>query len=266
MLSATLIESSLLLAQQVGNPVVRDTTAGRSLIGAHIGAQPCRQSACPGPPDLANLHAGPRRSSGCGDGPVGTRDAPATTSAPAHGARRISHQHTRDWTSERMGRSATDECASGAAEPPVIAAFLELRVPTSRVVAGPGSSPLQPPPGGSCRTSTAPSPPGSIGRGLDQRRTRQARRHGSDRRPPQRGRQVLPAVRGGSPRPPSAPLVAPTCRTRVRGYSARIHRSGFGARFRVVVRLLVSLLGWQQVGSAVTGLRLVRGLWLGGPG
>ena len=97
-------------------------------------------------------------------------------------------------------------------EPPVIAAFLELRVPTSRVVPGPGSAPLQPPPRGSCRTSTAPSLPGSIGREFDQRRTRRARRRGSDQQPPRRGRRVLPAVRGGSPRPPSAPLVAPTCR------------------------------------------------------
>ena len=131
-----------------------------------------------------------------------------------------------------MSRSAAeaDECASGAAEPPVIAAFLEFRVPTSRVAAGLGSSPLQLPPGGSCRTSTAPSPPGSIGRELGQRRTRQARRHGSDRRPPRRGRRVLPAVRGGSPRRPSAPLVAPTCRTRVRGYSGVQPRSGMVAR------------------------------------
>ena len=58
----------------------------------------------------------------------------------------------------RPASSAAGECASGAAEPPLITALLELRVPTSRVVAGPGSSP---PPGGSCRTSTAPSPPGS---------------------------------------------------------------------------------------------------------
>ena len=123
-------------------------------------------------------------------------------------------------------RPAANECASGAAEPPVIVAFLALRVPTSRVVAGPGSSPVQPPRGGSCKTSTAPSPPGSIGTELDQRRMRQAPRHGSDRRPPQRGRQALPAVRGGSPRPPGAPLVAPTCRTRAPGYSAVQPRSG----------------------------------------
>lgn len=101
-----------------------------------------------------------------------------------------------------------------------------IRVPTNRVVVGPGSAPLQPPPPGSCRTSTAPSLPGSIGRGLGQRRTRRARRHGSDRRPHQRGRQVLPAVPGGSPRPPSAPLVAPTSPTRVRGYSGVQPRSG----------------------------------------
>jgi hypothetical protein len=47
----------------------------------------------------------------------------------------------------RSDLTAADECAAGAAEPPVMTAFLELRVPTSRVVAGPGSGPLQPPRG-----------------------------------------------------------------------------------------------------------------------
>jgi hypothetical protein len=98
-------------------------------------------------------------------------------------------------------------------------ALLEHRVPTSRVVAPPGSSPLRSPPGGDCRTSTAPSPPGSTGRELDRRRRRPARRHGSDRRPRQRGRQGLPTGPGGTRQPRNALLVAPTCRTRVRGYS-----------------------------------------------
>ena len=105
-----------------------------------------------------------------------------------------------------------------------MAAVLALRAPTSRVVAGSGSWPPRSPPRASCRTSTAPSPPGSTGREVDRRRTRRDRRHGSDRQPPQRGRQVLPALRGGSPRPPSAPFAAPTCRTRARGYSGVQHR------------------------------------------
>jgi len=114
-------------------------------------------------------------------------------------------------------------------EPPVATAFSGFsgfRVPTSRVVAAPGSSPLPPPPERSCRTSTAPSPPGSSGRERGRPRTGRARRPGSDRRPPRLGRQDLPVVLGGSPRPPSAPLVAPTCRTRVRGYSGVRPRSG----------------------------------------
>ena len=41
------------------------------------------------------------QSSARGGGPVGTRGAPATTSAPAAEACRISHQQTRGWTSER---------------------------------------------------------------------------------------------------------------------------------------------------------------------
>ena len=43
--------------------------------------------------------------------------------------------------------------------------------------------------------AAAPSPPGSIGRELDQRRTRQARRHGIDRRPPQPTRATRSALR-----------------------------------------------------------------------
>jgi len=42
----------------------------------------------------------------------------------------------------RPARTAAE--ADEPRNPPVMTAFLELRVPTSRVVAGPGSAPLQP--------------------------------------------------------------------------------------------------------------------------
>lgn len=109
--------------------------------------------------------------------------------------------------------------------PPAITVPLEHRVPTSRVVAALGSSRLQSPPGRYCSTSTAPSPLGSTGTELDRRRRRQARRCGSDRRPHQRGREGFPTRLGGTPRPPIVLLVAPTCQTRVRGYSTAQRRN-----------------------------------------
>src|ERR671912_2299071 len=110
--SVTLMASSLLLAQQVGTRWSRDTTAGRSLIGARWRAalSPVRVSWATGP---RRTHAGPRRSSARGDGPVGTRGAPATTPAPALQPCRTSHQQTRGWTSER----ACARPAAGAGAP-----------------------------------------------------------------------------------------------------------------------------------------------------
>lgn len=120
---------------------------------------------------------------------------------------------------------AVRKCTSGDTEPPVITALLELRAPTSRGVAAPGSSPLQSPPGGNCSTSTAPSLLGSTGTELDRRRRHQARQRGSDRRPHRRGRQGVPTRLGGTPLPPSALLVVPICRTRVRDYPKAQARS-----------------------------------------
>jgi hypothetical protein len=82
---------------------------------------------------------------------------------------------------------AADEYVRAVAGLPVFTAPSALRVPTSRVVAAPGSSPLQPPRRGSCRTSTAPSPPASTGREPDRRRTHPVRRRGGDRQPLRRG-------------------------------------------------------------------------------
>jgi hypothetical protein len=101
----------------------------------------------------------------------------------------------------------------GVAQPPVMTALLERRAPTSHVVAGLGSSPLQSRPGGSCSTSRVPSPHANTGTERGRRRRRRALRRGSDRQPHQRGRQGLSTLLGGTPQPPSALLVASTCLT-----------------------------------------------------
>jgi hypothetical protein len=88
------------------------------------------------------------------------------------GRSRLSYKSRLVGRSARLGaaaefdRSAADESASEVARPHVFTASVEHRAPTSREVVAPGASPLRSPPGGSCRTSTAPSPPGSTGREL----------------------------------------------------------------------------------------------------
>src|SRR4051794_35768133 len=124
-----------------------------------------------------------------------------------------------DFTAEVPRVVAAMRVRAEATELPAIISFVEHRVPTSRVVAAPGSSPRRSPPGGNCSTSKALLPLGSTGTELGRPRRRQARRRGSDPRPHQRGQQGLPARLGGSRRPPSELLAAPTCQTRIRDYS-----------------------------------------------
>ena len=66
------------------------------------GAQPCRQSACPGPLGLAELMQDLNRSCGRGDDPTGTRDAPATSSSPTPASARSRSPTDRPSRSERM--------------------------------------------------------------------------------------------------------------------------------------------------------------------
>src|SRR4030095_9946103 len=96
--------------------------------------------------------------------------------------------------------SAARGCTWWFVESLAFTALLEHRAPTSRVVAAPGSSPPRSPPGGNCRTSTAPLPPRSTETELDRRRRRPGRRRGSDRCPHQRGRRGRPTRLGGTPR------------------------------------------------------------------
>ena len=97
------------------------------------------------------------------------RRKPATPARPGRGARvprAVRHvrvprvvRHARECAPRRRRMSVPHLRRSR----PVSAAVLELRVPTSRVADGPGSSRPHPLPGGSCRTSTAPWPRGSTG-------------------------------------------------------------------------------------------------------
>ena len=85
----------------------RDTTAGRSLIGALVGAQPCRQSACPGPPGPAELMQDLESSRACKA--VTRREPGATdrTSRPARTPSREKQSARRGSPSERAVEAGT---------------------------------------------------------------------------------------------------------------------------------------------------------------
>ena len=68
------------------------------------GAQPCRQSACPGPLGPAELMQDLNRSCGRGDDPTGTRDASMTSSSPTSARCPITSPTGRPSRSERAFR------------------------------------------------------------------------------------------------------------------------------------------------------------------